>query len=108
MFHVRAYAAYDMLENLEMPQNVTYSFPVLFSFQIDHLLFSRNVSIFLILRIRCGKMGHFVKKARDRFEMGKEPKMNMYHFGAFPDFRASHMLHRPSPAKYILQMLFFY
>ena len=51
-------------------------------------------------------MGHFVKKARDRFEMGKEPKMNMYHFGEFPDFRASHMLHRPSPAKYILQMLF--
>ena len=99
MFHVRAYAAYDMLENLEMPQNVIYSFPVLFPFQIDHLLFSRNVSIFLILRIRCGKMGHFVKKARDRFEMGKGPEMNMLHFGAFQDFGASHMLHMPSRGK---------
>ena len=30
---MRAYAAYDMLENHEMPQNRTFSFPVLLPYQ---------------------------------------------------------------------------
>ena len=58
-----------MLESLEMPENRTYSFPVLFPFEIHHVVFPRNGSTFICSKIlkcltfhmilKMGKMEHF-------------------------------------------------
>ena len=76
ILHMRAYAAYDMKCPI---------FP-----------FSESD----------GKTGISRTKNVIDFEIGKGPKMNKFVFGAFRDFRAFHMLHMPSRAKYILQILY--
>ena len=76
ILHMRAYAAYDMKCPI---------FP-----------FSESD----------GKTGISRTKNVIDFEIGKGPKINMFDFVAFQNFGAYRMLHMPSFAKYIIQMLF--
>ena len=89
IFHVRAMHIFP-----EMPQNRTYSFSVLFQFSES----DRKNGAFQEKR---------TKKARSRkkhvinFKTRKEPKMNMFDFGAFQE-----KMLIPSRAKYTPRILF--
>ena len=51
-----------MLESLEMPENRTYSFPVLFPFEIHHVVFPRNGSTFICSKILKCLIFHMILK----------------------------------------------
>ena len=83
IFHVRAYAAYDMHFFLKCP---------IFRIRWEKWGISGKTNI--------KKWGISRKKHVINFKTRKEPKMNMFDFGAFQE-----KLHMLSRAKYLLQRL---
>ena len=86
ILHMRAYAIFP-----EMPQNRTYSQNRTFTYNIFEHIPKSNIK----------KWGISRKKHVIDLKTRKEPKINMFDFGAFQE-----KLHMLSRAKYLLQRLF--